>query len=324
MPISNNTSYLPVMNEFIAHWTQIDAALPAPLVVMNAQKAAFSLAGFTGLQNLIEEQALKVVGLLNDEQIARGDIALRKTQMRSWLMEFNGLLEVYWTGTRFLGARPKLPNLSDGEERFVAPIRDVSTLWLRLNAAPAPGGLALPLTLSDGTTQAAFAQALADFQAAYATVARVIQDTALERAERDLHQRAAYATMKAYRLAVPARAAQFPTLVETMPVLTPAGGHTPDAVTASAVFEPPDQARVAYKASDDAALDHYELRGNPGSRYDDADAVRIATHTPEEAREFLTSFALTQPGAQVAFKVYVVLKTGNEAGSKTVVVERPE
>ncbi len=130
--------------------------------------------------------------------------------------------------------------------------------------------------------------------------------------------------MKAYRLALPARAVQFPELVETMPALTPAGGHTPDAVRASAVFELPGQARVTYEASADAALDQYALRGNPGSRYDDADAVRIATHTPEEAREFLSGFSLTQPGAQVAFNVYVVLKTGNEAGSKTVVVERPE
>lgn len=323
MPVSSNASYLPVMDEFLGHWAHVDAELPAPLVVMNAQRVTFSRAGFASLRDLILEQALKVIDALMEEQIARGDIALRKTRMRGWLFELNGLLEVYWTGTRFLSARPKAPNMSDGEERFVAPMRDVATLWLRLNAAPAPGGLTLPLTLSDGTTQAAFAEALADFQALYATVARLNQDATLERAERELHQRAAYATMKAYRLAVPARAAQFPVFVETMPTLTPAGGHTPDAVKASAVFEPPGQARVVYEASEDAALDHYALRGNPGDRYDDKDAVTVARHTPEEAREFLTGFSLTQPGAQVAFKVYVVLKTGNEAGSKTVVVERP-
>ncbi|HEV7406246.1 MAG TPA: hypothetical protein VGO11_25080 [Chthoniobacteraceae bacterium] len=85
----------------------------------------------------------------------------------------------------------------------------------------------------------------------------------------------------------------------------------------------PGQARVLYEALDDAALDHYELRGNPGRRYDEADAVTVARQTPAEAGEFFTSFSLTQPGAQAAFKVYVVLKTGNEAGSKTMVVERP-
>jgi len=32
---------------------------------------------------------------------------------------------------------------------------------------------------------------------------------------------------------------------------------------------------------------------------------------------------LNQPGAQVAFKVYVILNTGNEAGSAALLVERP-
>lgn len=323
MPVSNNASYIPAMGEFLAHWAQVDAALPTPLVVLNTQKVAYSRAGFADLRDLIQEQAFKVIDALTEEQLGRGDIVLRKTRMRSWLMEFNGLVDVYWTGTRYLSARPKAPNPTDGEERFVAPLRDVATLWVRLDAAAAPDGVTLPLTLSDGTTQAGFALALAELQAAYATAARLAQDATLERAERDLHQRSAYATLKAYRLAVPARAVQFPALVATMPVLTPAGGHTPDAVKASALFEMPDQARVAYEASEDAALDHYELRGNPGGRYDEADAVTVARHTPEEAREFLTGFSLTQPGAQVAFKVYVVLKTGNEAGSAAMVVERP-
>ena len=39
--------------------------------------------------------------------------------------------------------------------------------------------------------------------------------------------------------------------------------------------------------------------------------------------EFITPFGLTQPGAKAAFKVFVVLTTGNEAGSVERVVERP-
>ena len=65
------------------------------------------------------------------------------------------------------------------------------------------------------------------------------------------------------------------------------------------------------------------MRGNPGETYQDADAVVIATHAPGEALEFVSDFGLTQPGAQVALKVYVVLTTGNEAGSTAMVVQRP-
>jgi len=44
---------------------------------------------------------------------------------------------------------------------------------------------------------------------------------------------------------------------------------------------------------------------------------------PADLLEFLTDFGLTQPGAQVALKLYVVLTTGNEAGSPAMVVLRP-
>ena len=74
----------------------------------------------------------------------------------------------------------------------------------------------------------------------------------------------------------------------------------------------------------DRALARYELRGNPGDTYDDDDAVTIATHTPGDPREFLTGFGLTQPGTHASFKVYVILTTGNEAGSAPMRVERPE
>ena len=39
--------------------------------------------------------------------------------------------------------------------------------------------------------------------------------------------------------------------------------------------------------------------------------------------EFVTPFALTQPGAKAAFKIFVVLTSGNEAGSAEMVVQRP-
>lgn len=54
--------------------------------------------------------------------------------------------------------------------------------------------------------------------------------------------------------------------------------------------------------------------GNPGTAYNEVDAITIAKHEPEDAREFLTGFGLTLPGATVALKVYVILTTGNETG----------
>ena len=49
----------------------------------------------------------------------------------------------------------------------------------------------------------------------------------------------------------------------------------------------------------------------------------IASHELGEPIEFVTPFGLTQPGAKVSFKVYVVLTSGNKAGSAEMTVERP-
>ncbi len=186
-----------------------------------------------------------------------------------------------------------------------------------------PGRRVLPLTLKGGLTQAQFASALAALQAAYADEQNQAQDVTLERGNRNQIQAEVYAILKAYREVVPKKLEDFPVLVETLPRLTPLPGHTPQAVNASAVFEAPNQAKVVYDASPDAMLHSYELRGNVGTDYSDEDAVVIATNAPGAAREFVTPYGLNQPGAQVAFKVYVILTTGNESGSGALFVQRP-
>ena len=37
----------------------------------------------------------------------------------------------------------------------------------------------------------------------------------------------------------------------------------------------------------------------------------------------MVPFGLNQPGAEVALKVFVILTTGNEAGSAVLLVQRP-
>lgn len=94
-------------------------------------------------------------------------------------------------------------------------------------------------------------------------------------------------------------------------------------VDGCAVFQAPDAARVVYSESTDPQLERYELRGTIGDEYDEEDAVVIATHLPADPREFVTLFGLNQPGTEVALKVFVILTTGNEAGSATMRVARP-
>ncbi len=52
--------------------------------------------------------------------------------------------------------------------------------------------------------------------------------------------------------------------------------------------------------------------------------MTIATNAPGAAREFTVDFGLTQPGAMIVLKVYVITQTGRERGTPPLVVQRPE
>jgi hypothetical protein len=324
MPITGNASYIPTMNDFIAHWTQCNEALaPGSLGVRLPDNTTRTLPQFTEMRDILQTQQNTVQARLTIQQIARGNILLKKVDLLAWFSMFTSLLDGYYQNTDFYSARPYVPALGAGQEAFTRPMWDVINLWEEINAGPAPSGVTLPLMLGDGTDRSAFADAISALQVSYAEERKKGQNVTLARAKRTRLEDTAYETIKAYREAVPGKLTEFPELVDTLPRLTPLPGHTPNAVNASAIFQAPNTTRVIYDGSNDLMLERYELRGTVGDHYDDQDAVVIATHEPGDPKEFVTTFGLNQPGAEIALKVFVVLTTGNEAGSAPMLVERP-
>ncbi len=325
MPITGPASYIPTMNEFVAHWSLCNAALPVatPLLVRQLNNVTMSQAQFVALRDLLQAQQTTIQACLTAQHISRGQINLKKAVLLQQFTLFTGLLDGYFRNTEFYGARPLAPGLGLGQENFTRPLVDMMTLWAKINAGPAPAGVTLPLTLPDGAVQGAFASAVSALQFTYAEEQLKVQEVALARSKRNLIMEQAYLVMKLYREAVPTKLSAFPQLVDTLPRLSPTPGHTPEAVNASAIFQAPESSRVVYEESIDGMLARYELRGHVGEEYHEEDAVVIASRLPEEPREFVSTFGLTQAGAQVALKVYVILTTGNEAGSAPLLVQRP-
>ncbi len=326
MAITGPASYIPTIVDFLAHWAQCNAAQPPhpPLLVrLPAENVAVARAQLLALREALQVQQITVQSRLTDQGIARGVINLKKTELLEQFNQFTARLDSSYRNTSYYAMRPYAPNISDGQENFSRPLVDAMTLWEKLNTGTAPAGVTLPLLLPDNTTQGAFASGIAALQFAYGDERTKAQDTGLARADRNRIQDETYAIMRAYRETVPDKMREFPTLVETMPRLTPLPGHTPAAVNASAIFEAPNSSKVVYDASSDTMLQGYQLRGNVGEDYSDEDAIVIDTRGPNDPREFLTPFGLNQPGARVAFKVYVILTTGNEAGSAAMLVHRP-
>ena len=324
MSITGSASYIPTMDEFIAHWAQCNPALsPGSLLVRLLNNTTMSQAQFVTLRNTLLSRQATVQDCLTTQQITRGGINIQKAALLLQFNQFTNLLDGYFRNTDFYAARPYAPSITDGQEEFSRPLGDMLSLWALINAGPAPAGVTLPLVVGEDIVQGGFASSLSALQFGYSEEKRKVQAVTLARARRKRVETQAYMVMKSYREAVPGRLTAFPELIETMPRLTPLPGHTPAAVNASAVFVAPGSSRIVYDASTDAMLQSYQLRGNVGEHYSDEDAVVIATHGPNAAREFVTPFGLNQPGAHVAFKVFVILTTDNEAGSSALLVERP-
>ncbi len=79
------------------------------------------------------------------------------------------------------------------------------------------------------------------------------------------------------------------------------------------------KADLTATVSSDPDLAEYELRACAGPDYDvDLEAV-VASVPAGETPEFATDRFMEAPGAVASYRVYVLLQSGGEAGSGTVV-----
>jgi hypothetical protein len=313
------------MTTFAEHWLIGNTLLGAPkhVKIGLADKSEITQAIFDGWRTTLQTQQNAVQTALTATQIARGNVNVMKTALLQKFGLFTTQVDGYYQGTGFYAARPYAPTFNDGKENFLRPLGAMMNLWAEMNADTAPAGVTLPLVLGDETDQGAFASALSALIFAFALMEKKELSLAVARGKRNVTQAKAYETMRQYREVAPGKYHLHPEMIETLPRLTPLPGHTPARVNASAVLEGQNQSKIIYDASADSMLAQYELRATAGGDYNDEDAVLVATNEPGAPREFVTPFGLTQPGAKVAFKVFVVLTTGNEAGSAEMVVQRP-
>jgi hypothetical protein len=281
-------------------------------------------AQFGALISTLTTQQNTVQSRLVQQQVARGNINQRKTALLEKFGLFVSVVDGYFQNTDFDTMRPVAPSFNDGKEVFCEPLGLMMNLWEEINDGPAPAGITLPLVLSDGTTQGSFASELSGLAFAYAAEKKKEFQVDMARARRNRTQKKAYEAMKFYREGAVNAFRAFPELLDTLPRLTPLPGHTPEPVPASATFQAPNATKVVHGESKDPDLHSYQLRGTAGDHYDEDDAMVLGTHGPNDPPEFVTTFGLTQPGVKIALKVFVILNTGNEAGSAPMIVERPQ
>jgi hypothetical protein len=320
MAITGPNSYPPTIALFLTHWDAVNTELGAggPLVL----PGGMTRATLSGLRDDLVAFAASVQAELNDREVARGTIEISKAALLDRLSEFNRKVRGFLAHTPYATALPDVPSPSLGEGGITAPLDDMASLWATINGATIPG-FTPPLLLLGGLALAAYNTNLAALKTAYSAYQTADQELRIERQRRNDVQDLAYAAMRGYRAAVQGTFAPTHALVESLPDLTPPPGSTPAAVTLSGSWNALALAAdLTWSASTNPALSEYEIRMTPGPAYD-PDADSVVGNVPPGTLAFSTSAGLAASGDKASFRVYVVLTTGNEAGSNTVTITRP-
>lgn len=315
------------MDEFLAHWASVDGALGAGNELTVRVEGLPAAVGRVDLQGMAAELRGKLTALDLKElegRIAAGEVALRRVAALEGLRVFSDTVRVWWAGRAEAGVVRRLPDPGASLEKVVGAVRWGLLLWERIDvgAGGVPAGVVVPLVAgaSPGLDRAGLEGRLAALLAAREAGLALEFAAAVLRAERDGLEAQVRGVLAAYRLAVPVRLGPDAALASTLPRLTPLPGSTPSPVGLTGAWDAAaGAARLEWEASDAGeALDFYQVRWCAGPDYNKKEE-RVALRVPADGvRVALIARGLEVPGAVVSFKVYVVLKSGNERGSQAV------
>ncbi len=322
MPITDIGSYPPTMDEFSAHWDDVNIFLGGTPATDLKLKGAYTRAMFIADRNAIDLAITALVGLENVREIAATNRDTLKQALLVRINSFRGILRALFPNSSYAGAAPLVPVISSAESKFLTPFDDMSNLWGKLNADTTIPGFTPPLVIA-GVTLAQFQTELAAMRAAFGAVTVAENDEAIGRQNRDALLDPARERMVQYRVLVEAVLGPTHPLTLSLPDLSPQPGSTPAAVVLSGSWNAGLSAAVFnFTASTAANLAEYELRRSLGSTYNPATAV-VVGNAPPGTLTLQTASGLAASGDVASFKLFVKLTTGNESGSNTVTITRP-
>jgi hypothetical protein len=310
------------MDEFNAHWEDVNLELGgAPATDLKLQ-GSYARAMFLADRNAIDTAMTGLVGLENTRGIAAQNRDTAKQGLVNRLNQFRGLLRALLPGSSYGNVTPLVPPFSSAESTFLRAFDDMGNVWLAINADTTIPGFTPPLLI--GTSALALFQTeLAAMRTGFVAVTTAENDERIAREKRDALLPPARERMVQYRAMVEVLLGPTHPLTLSLPDIWPLPGSTPAAVTLSGAWNAGlGQAVFNWTASLAATLSHYELRMSPGATYDSATATVVGNNIPPGTTTFATAAGLAAAGDMASFKLFVILTTGNEAGSNTVTITR--
>ena len=320
MPITGIGTYAPTMQEFINHWTAVNATLGATPLTL---RGTYTLANFTADRTAIINAINATISADNTAQITSGALETQKAAILIRAIQFRKWVGGYLPGSPYANAVSVAPKIGAVESKFLDPLQDILNLWTTINADTTVTGVPLPITLSGGYVVAAYTTDLTNLRAAFVSAKNAIEQATLVRRQRDVLLKPAEQRVKQYREVIQARYLPIDPFVQSLPALSPPPGSTPDAVELNGAWNVAKSfVELNWNASTNAKLLQYEVRGCIGTAYKAENAFVIAT-IKDGTTVWNGKNGVGNPGDKCVYRVYVIVTTGNERGSNDVAVIRP-
>jgi hypothetical protein len=315
MPFSGPGTYLETCDEFLGHWTDVNAFLTPDM----ALPTGYELADLQSDRDDLADEMATLEANINTAEFHRN----ARDNQEGPLLEDMKQLGAYIRGplvqSNYVVAIPDLPKLDSGQGVWQRAMDDHASLWLSINTTP-PAGFTPPLVLPNTTTQAQFVTNLTAQKQTFEDYNLARQNVDLKLEDRDVIYRRIRENLGTYRSTLLGLLGEDHALVLSCPRLEPLPGHTPDAVVLSGIWNG-NKAELSWTESTDVDLDHYSVRRSPSNPYSTA-TEQLVANVDSATQTLETLEGLEDPGT-MRFKVYVVLDTGNERGSNAVEVENP-
>ena len=321
MPLTSYESYLIVEQQFITHWNAVNTALGGTPATELKLSGSYAVANLTTDRAAFQTAMDAVDNAANQAQVASGNLALLRANIRPRLTQFRASVGFSLRATGYFRVLPRLPGKVDGENLTIDAYAKMAQLWTQINADSTVAGFTPPLILLAGYTLANFTTDLAALRAAYALVEANRVKAEIAQRSRDVLIPPLRPRFQEYKAAVIAKLGATSALAKSVPTVSAKAGSTPAAVVLNGNWNHATE-EALFTISASAAKDFlkYEYRYTAGTKYDEKTAAKLAAVTDIGDLTLATATGLGAAGLSIAVKCYVVTTSGNEKGSNTVVV----
>ena len=326
MPIQGPTSFFTVVPLFINHWKDANAANGGVAITLNKDEAGTAtdttVADLEALFASLESLRDNVENMAQDVGIQSAIVTGMKEFMLAKINDFNKKMRADYASSPYGRNLSDVPQISAGRDAFMKPLRDTNRLWGKVNQWLVSTGKP-ELKLIADYQQSPFSSALETLRTAWNEWEEQEQNWSLDIQKRNDMQDVIYPILKVYRLKIPSVFAEGSAILDTLPLLTPETGSTPQAPGVTGGWSAVNsRAELNGTPSPTAAVTKNQLRGCVGPVHNDNTESVIATLEAGEPLVFTTTWGLTTPGSVASFRLVAMTADGHERGSAPVAISR--